>query len=132
MTELISTMNDSKWCRLLQALDDLRLPVSYWKFLKDDREFQMPMPGSDDIVEHQGNRGIGDYGVSGPFFFKEVQQVRWPRTWQRNWAPGYEPVTEHQPIEALSAALDACGKFDYMVDENDLILFAYRKVSSGE
>ena len=69
-------MNDSKWCRLLAAVAQLRLPVSYWRFLEEDREFEIPTPSPDHIVEHNGSRGVGDYNVMGPFFFRDVSQFK--------------------------------------------------------
>lgn len=127
MVERFSTMNDSKWCRLLAAIVHIRLPVSYWRFLDDDREYRMPTPWPDLVVEHNGKRGIGDYRAMGPFFFRDVESVRWPATYSRNWFRGCAPVLEQQPLEQLSAALDQCGKFDYTLDDAGLTLFAYRR-----
>lgn len=126
MGDLISTMNDSKWCRLLNAIADVPLPVSCWRFLDDDREYTMPTPSIGLVMEHNGRRGIKDCSVVGPFFFRDVRHVRWPGSWSRNWFRGYEPVTEYQPIEELSSAIEACGKFDCVKDENGLTLFAWR------
>ncbi len=81
-------------------------------------------------MEHNGRRGIGDYNALGPFFFRDVESVRWPASYSRDWFRGYEPIVECQPIEALSAAIDRCGKFDYDLDENGFILYAYRSLKS--
>src|SRR5204863_3082609 len=102
MADVISTTNDSKWCRLLTAIAHLRLPVSYWRLRCDDREFQIPTPSPDLIVEHDGSRGIGDYMVPGPFLFRDVETVRWPASYSRDWFHGYPPAVEQQPLEELS------------------------------
>jgi hypothetical protein len=131
MAELHGTLNDSKWCRLLDAIADLRLPVSYWRFLHDNREFQIPTPQPDMVIEHEGSRGIGDFSAFGPFFFRDVETVRWPTTYSRDWCRGCEPVVERQSITDLSKALDGCGNFDYELNEDGLILHAYRPLGGG-
>ncbi len=120
-------MNDSKWCRLLEAIASLNLRISYWRFVHSDNEYKIPTPSPDLIVEQNGKRGIGDYDVLGPFFFVDVLSVRWPTKYFRNWAAGYEPLLEQQPIQLLRLAIDRCGKFDYEIDDDGLILYAYRK-----
>lgn len=121
-------MNDAKWCRIISAIADLPLPVSFWRFLDDDREFKIPTPTPDLVVEQNGNRGIGDFYVAGPFFFRNVEQVRWPASYSHDWFRGYTPATEVQPIEELAKAIDACGKFDYTMDNDGIVLFAYRRL----
>ena len=121
-------MSDSKWCRLLAAIAAVHLPVSYWRFLESGREYRIPTPNPDQIIEHEGRRGIGDCHALGPFFFRDVDSVRWPASYSHyDWCRGLDPVVERQPITNLSAAIDRCGKFDYEVDEDGLILDAHRR-----
>jgi hypothetical protein len=127
MSELLPTMSDSKWCRLLSAIAHLQLPVSYWRFIADTREFNFATFKPEHVIEHKGSRGIGDFQAAGPFFFREVETVRWPATFEHNWAHGYAPVVVQQPLRELAAALDGAGKFDYSLNERELILFAYRR-----
>ena len=127
MTELTSSMRDSKWCRLLEAISGLSLPSSYWRLLGREREYHFGTPTPDMIVEHDGRRGIGYYGATGPFFFRDVETVRWPAVFEHTWARGYSPNIIVQPLGELAEALVRAGRFDYTLDDAGLTLFAYRR-----
>lgn len=122
-------MSDSKWCRLLAAIAHLQLPVSYWRFIDEPREFKVATFKPEHVIEYQGSRGIGDFQAWGPFFFREVETVRWPASFEHNWSHGYAPIIVQQPLQELAAALDGAGKFDYSMDERELVLFAYRRLT---
>ena len=127
MADLISTMNDSKWRRLLDAIATVRLPVSIWRFVGDSGSYKIPTPQPSEITTHDGSSGIGDHHACGPFFFRDVEQVKWPANYERNWCRELTPVREEQSLDELSAAIDGCGKFDYERDDSGLTLFAYRR-----
>ena len=118
-------MNDSKWQRLIAAIEHVVLPVSFWKFLDSDREYKTPTPTVVQIVTYGGRRGIGDSNACGPFYFRDVETVRWPAEYSREWFRGLDPVNESQPIDDLSQAIDNCGLFNYTRDCNGLVLHAY-------
>ncbi len=60
-------------------------------------------------------------------FFRDVELVRWPAICEPSAADGSPLLIIHQPLTELAAALDAAGKLDYVLNERELILFAYRR-----
>ena len=116
----------SKWRRLIHAIGSVDLPVSFWTFLGDVTEYKMPTPSADQISTCDGGRGIGDHNACGPFFFRDVERVRWPAKYSRHWFRDLPPTDELQPLTELSVAIDSCGVFDYDFNEDGLVLFAYR------
>ena len=110
-------MSDTKWRRLLIAIAQLNLPVSYWTFRDDPtKEYRRPTPQPDEIIN---DNAIGDTGVVGPFYLRDVVAVRWPRQIGE---------ARSQPLEEVVDTLDREGAFDTELADDSLTLHAYRAV----
>ncbi|MCC9602294.1 hypothetical protein LOC67_17200 [Stieleria sp. JC731] len=116
-------MNDTKWRRLLRALAPISLPVSYWTFVNEDVEYLRPTPQPDEIVN---GVAVGDTSIVGPFYFRDVKSVRWPKRYEIAYGPHEPPRAFTQPVEQLIVAINAAGQFDICETEGDLVLYAYR------
>ncbi len=125
MNDLVPSMNDAKWRRLLNAIEHITLPKSYWSFLNDDSEYERPTPKPDEIIS---DNAIGDTSVIGPFHFRDVRTVRWPFHYQTNLGRNEPTTVESQAINELIAAIRATGQFDITITETDLTLTAYRTI----
>ena len=125
MPELLPTMNDTKWRRLLNAIASIPLPKSYWKFLNDHSEYERPTPQPKEILN---DAAIGDTSVIGPFYFRDVQSVRWPEYYESTYGPHEPPRISVQPINELATAIAAAGQFDTHIIDGDLVLYAYREI----
>jgi len=125
MPDLFSTMNDTKWRRLLNAIAHIPLPQSYWKFLNDDSEYRRPTPQPDEILN---DVAVGDTSVVGPFYFRDVQSVRWPKRYETTFGPHEPPRVFSQPVDELAVAINAAGQFDIRETNDDLVLYAYNEI----
>lgn len=125
MPELVSTMNDTKWRRLLNAIAHIPLPQSYWRFLNDDSEYRRPTPQPDEILNYVA---VGDTSVVGPFYFRDVQAVRWPKRYETVFGPREPPRVLFQPLDEFAIAINAAGQYDIRENDDDLVLFAYREI----
>ena len=125
---LVSSMSDAKWCRLIAAIEDLRM-VALWSFLRDDREFSL---GNFEVACIEDGVGIGDVGAVGPFAFWEVLKIRWPRFVDVRKESLRSPEVKEQPIAELRRRVERVGVFDLEEDDQGLVLYAYREPSSEE
>lgn len=75
-----SLMNNTKWREVWTVLAELRLRIHFayadqtsWN---DDNSGKLQGPFPVDYVQE---RGIGDPGIGGPFFYKQILWIRVPR-----------------------------------------------------
>ena len=125
MPELVSTMSDTKWRRLLSAIAHIKLPKSCWKFLDDEAEYTRPTPQPSEIMN---GVAIGDTSAVGPFYFRDVQTLRWPAQYETTFGLHEPSRMSFQPINELVSAIEAAGQFDICVTDSGLTMYAYREI----
>ncbi len=124
MFQTLSLMNDTKWRRLLDAISVHCLPQSHWTFCEEPtKEYCRSTPHPEEILN--GN-SIGDTSVLGPFFFRDVLSVRWPRRIDEVFGP--HGVLTTQSINELATTIRSAGQFEFELTDDSLILYAYRKI----
>ena len=122
----VSCMNNSKWRRVLQnvAGSGLALPVSEWCFLGDsDRLHRMATPVPDDCLVD--GSGIADTSATGPFLFRDVHFLHWPRLYRRD-EENLNLSPQEQDIDRLYEFLMRSGELDISLDHKGLTVWGYR------
>ncbi|MDB6004767.1 MAG: hypothetical protein JWR15_1754 [Prosthecobacter sp.] len=126
LEEATWSMSNSKWRRLIQVVANtgVTLPVSEWCFLRDTgRRWSQKMPLPDDVLPD--GSGIDEVNVFGPFRFRDVFFLRWPRRFNVD-QKGRSSLECTQDIDVIHGALHASGQFDLVLDQSGLTLWAYR------
>lgn len=119
-------MNNSKWRRVLQNVADsgLALPVSEWCFLgNSERRHSMATPSSDDCLVD--GSGIADTSATGPFLFRDVHFLHWPRLYKCD-EKKLNLCPQQQDIDRLYGILMQSGELDITRDHNGVTVWGYR------
>ena len=124
-------MSNSKWQKLFLVLSRNLDTVKNCriKTVGDTRlrEFEIPNPNNFSEAFHP--EGINDIGISGPFFFKEIEQMIFPKFWSIKRSMGnesLEPFNYHQDIIRIKELIEETGKFELEIDDSELILYGYK------
>ncbi|MBU1241034.1 hypothetical protein KKF84_10685 [Myxococcota bacterium] len=119
-------MSDAKWRKLFLLLEQARivLPITWWKYLADPREYSKPgLPGADDLT----TLGIRD-GRFQPAWFREIEYIRVPRQCPDPRAdPKHALPPVELPLDRVRAILEAAGRFPLVERDGDLIILAYER-----
>jgi len=121
---MTSSMSNSKWKRLFEAIEEeeIALPVCEWRFLRDDRWFRQATPRVRDLTDE----GLPDSSALGPFLFKDVECLRWPRSYEVSPGRGSDPWHKEQDLEAVAKLLCQIGEFDFEMRDETLTIFGFR------
>jgi hypothetical protein len=123
--QAVSCMSNAKWRRLLQIVADtgMKFPISEWCFLRNERRYRFETPEPDCCLGD--GSGIGDVSAMGPFLFRDVFFVHWPRHYQIE-RRGQMPLLKSQEVDVLHGALVDSGQFELKLDQAGLTLWGYR------
>lgn len=116
-----SYMSDTKWLKVFGAIADsgLHLEGATWKFIDSERLHVWGVPCRSDL--------LADRLTDGRFQLVEYKWIEWIR-----FPPSWHPVagigdSVPQDIETLGRVLESAGRFHYVVGEEGLTLFGYRR-----
>ncbi len=126
LAQAVSLMSASKWRRLIQAATDtgLSFPVSEWGILRAKGfVLRMNMPRPDDCLPN--GLGIDEITAFGPFLFRDVHFVRWPKLFEIK-GEKRAPRPHFQEISVLHDSLVRAGEYELTFNDSELILWAYR------
>jgi hypothetical protein len=121
---MIPLMSNAKWRKLFCVIEEAEVSVGRCgiKFLRDDRVFVESTPGGEDL----DNEGARDCFVCGPFFFRDIEWMEWPRSYEDSRGPGLKPWVRTQDIEALREAIASAGRFDIESTSEHLRVYGCR------
>ncbi len=124
-------MSDTKWTKVFKILsqNSALIHKCLIKDIWNDRltEIQMPELQYFDLTFH--SKGIKDVITSGPIIFKEIQWLELPSHWlidrkMRNQK--LEPHKYKQDILEVKSVLDTVGQLETEINEDKLIIYAYK------
>ena len=126
-----SYMNDTKWIKLLQALENFSNETSVGgvilKFLMSDKT--QPHYFSDGVLESE--KCTGD-GWCGPICLKAIEWFFVPAAYEVERYSLYQEGKKipslyvENDIIALKNIIDSVGLFEYDIDQNGLKLYGYK------
>ena len=75
------------------------------------------------------DNGIKDVFIGGPFQFKEIEQLVFLKTWthrRQMRTQNLEPFKYQQDIEKILDIVRQVGKFETHIDNDKLVIYAYK------
>ncbi len=114
-------MSNSKWRLLLQVVADagIAFPMSEWCFLGNETRYQCATPEPDCCLSD--GSGIDDVSVMGPFLFRDIHFVHWPRHYKSERTA----AVESQDVDLLHQALVHAGQFEFKLEQSGLTVWGY-------
>jgi hypothetical protein len=116
----VKRMSNAKWTKVFKKLstDASNINKCFIKSIWDNnlREIQLPDASNYDTVFT--HNGVKDVLISGPFQFKEIEQLIFPSTWSLG--------KETQNIQQISHIIQQVGEIEMHLDEKALIVYAYQ------
>jgi hypothetical protein len=121
---MIPLMSNTKWRKLFCVIEEAEVSVPRCgiKFLRDDRVFVESTPRSEDLDDE----GTRDCFVCGPFSFRDIEWMEWPRSHEVSRGRGLKPWVRTQDIEALREVIASAGRFDIESTAEHLRVYGYR------
>jgi hypothetical protein len=121
---MIPLMSNAKWRRLFRVIEEAEVSVPRCgiKFLSDDRVFVESTPRSEDLDDE----GTRDCFRCGPFLFRDIEWMEWPRSHEVPRGPGLKPWVRTQDTEALREVIASAGRFDIEPTSEHLRVYGYR------
>ena len=119
---LTSLMNDAKWLKLCEILENSGCKDLRIKLLSSGEEIA--------LVCGFGCLEDGYFDcANGAILFKDLHWVFVPKFYERARMNRAEKLTSNfipNPLEAVLDAMTKAGKFDYEIDESGLKIYGYR------
>jgi len=124
-------MSNSKWTKLFKKLSQNSELVNKClvKGIWDDNLSEIQIPNIDNYSETFNDIGIRDVFISGPYQFKEIEQLVFPKVWtigRKMRTQVLEPFKTEQDIKQIMYIINKLGKFETKIDDEKLILYAYK------
>ncbi|WP_324027832.1 hypothetical protein QSV08_07765 [Maribacter sp. BPC-D8] len=125
-------MNNSKWTKLFKELSNNSIETKKCliKSVFDTILREIEIPNADNFNESFSKTGTNDnITFGGPCAFKEIEQIIFPQEWTSDRQmrdQKLEPKIYNQNITNIKSIIDSVGKFEMEINNENLIIYAYR------